>query len=377
MCAAQFPKPYAPCSKINTVIFGYYGRDNLGDETNLRELVTFLRELQPGIGITVISASPEATAQCFRVESTGKYDWAGIVKLFRKADLIIGGGGSLFQDRSSLRSLFYYSGLIFLARWCRLPVFLYGQGIGPLRSKIGKWLARWALAQVKVITVRDRISQSLMEELKVRGPAVHLTAEPLLIKERIPEAAVKLFWEGIAAGGKYKLGLVPVHIQQFNLRFWTRILDALYQKISEIYLLTTARDDWRLLRSLSKNFGIPILPVEYSWEKLLMAAGGLDLVISARLHGLVAAVVQGIPCYGLALDPKIEGFCLALGIDYCRLTAKTDPFSLSLAIINDIKQGSIGKETLKTLRNIGRREALQNQAILKKMLVSIRGWGNS
>ena len=370
---ARRPKPYPLRSTLNTVIFGYYGGGNLGDEANLGELVAFLREIQPAMGITVISASPESTAGCFGVASTGKYDWAGIVKVFRKADLLIGGGGSLFQDRSSLRSLMYYAGLIFLARRRGIPVFLYGQGIGPLSTKAAKLLARPALSYAAIIAVRDRLSQKLLAELKVGGPAIHLTADPLLMKKRIPEPDVKRYWEGIPTQAGFKLGLVPLEFHDFNLHFWTRVLDALRQRVPGIYLITTARDDWRLQYSLANNFGIPVLPVEDSWEMLQMAAGGLDLVVSARLHGLVAAVVQGTPCYGLALDPKIDGFCISLGIGYYGLPDGTAPFSLSQAILNHVKQGAIAKETLQRLSYSRRDEAIRNQTLLRQFIHSIRG----
>lgn len=362
---------------LHIVIFGYFGCDNLGDETNLRELVVFLREIQPGIGITVISALPEATARKLGVESIAKYNWTKIAAAFQRADLLIGGGGSLFQDRSSLRSLLYYAGLIFLAGWFRLDAFLYGQGIGPFRSGMGKWMAGRALSRVRVITLRDSLSQSALENLRVSGPVVHITAEPLLVKEPVIESAVKRYWEGIPTGGGYKLGLIPCAVEWLNIRFWIRLVDALGRDNPGIYLMATAKDDWDFHQKLSKELGIPILPVRNCWEELQKAAGGLDLVVSARLHGLVAAVVQGSACYGLALDPKIQGFCIPLGINYCRLTVQTDPLLLSREILNDLKQGANVQKPRQSVPVFWKDQALRNQIVLKQMIMGIRKRGQS
>jgi polysaccharide pyruvyl transferase CsaB len=364
--------PYAPCSTLKTVIFGYFGCDNLGDETNLKELVACLREFQPEIGITVVSAMPGKTAGRLGVESVGKYDWLGINRVFREADLLIGGGGSMLQDRSSIRSLIYYTGLIYLARRYRLDVFLYGQGIGPLVTWIGKQLARWALSQTKVITLRDQVSQSLLADLHATGPAIYLTAEPLLAKTPVPEPDVKQYWERIPTGRGKKLGLIPLEFKWFNFHFWIGVLAGLPREASEFYLIETAGEDFGLIHRLSKALGIPVLPVENCWESLQKAVGGMDLVVSARLHGLVAAVVQGTPCYGLAMDPKIEGFCIPIGVNFGRITSRTNPHSLGREILHEFKHGTSHKVS-EPSRDLAKRKALRNQTVLKEVLMAIQG----
>ena len=125
------------------VIFGYYGRGNLGDETNLRELVALIRSINPQSDITVISATPEQTAHHLQVRAVGKYNLIDICFAICHTDALIGGGGSLFQDRTSLRSLIYYSTLVLLAKIFRVRILMYGQGIGPLHSPIGRVITGW------------------------------------------------------------------------------------------------------------------------------------------------------------------------------------------------------------------------------------------
>ena len=104
------------------VIFGYYGTGNLGDETNLRELVAYLKTETKITGITVISNDPFGTSQALKVGTIGKFEWLEIWRKLRQAKVLIGGGGSLFQDRTSLRSLLYYSAILIMAKLFKVQI---------------------------------------------------------------------------------------------------------------------------------------------------------------------------------------------------------------------------------------------------------------
>ena len=51
----------------NILISGYYGFDNIGDESILRTLVTSLRERIPDCSLTVLSHDPAATREKYGV----------------------------------------------------------------------------------------------------------------------------------------------------------------------------------------------------------------------------------------------------------------------------------------------------------------------
>ena len=52
--------------------------------------------------------------------------------------MLLSGGGSLLQDVTSLRSLFYYLFIITLGKLAGKKVMLYSHGIGPIRNTIRK-----------------------------------------------------------------------------------------------------------------------------------------------------------------------------------------------------------------------------------------------
>lgn len=354
------------------LIFGYIGYGNLGDETNLKQLTKLIREIDAGIEMTVISAFPERTSKENGIGSVGKSNFFGIVKALRKADMLLGSGGSLFQDVTSLRSLIYYSALIILAKLLKVKVFLYGQGIGPLRSGIGKKLTGWVLSMVNLITVRDRLSIIALAELNVRKPEIHFTAEPLLALDKLSDGLIRDYWEQRNSGRQLKLGLLIRQYKFISKDFWERLLDFLkWEANIEIYLIPVQPKDNGFLRELAAKSGFSFLDIKDGWEQLQLVTGGLDFLVSARLHGLVAGVSQGIPCYGLAADPKVEGFCLQLGIPFTLLTFETEWLGICNQITKYLRQSNLEAPDYRSKLPFWKARALENQLILKQYLEKI------
>ena len=354
----------------NILIFGYFGYGNLGDEANLRRLIELLREIDARNRITVISADPGRTSQAYHVAAVGKFNLSGIIRALIEADLLIGNGGSHFQDITSKRSLLYYSGLVFSAKCLRVRIFLYGQGIGPLRSGIGKFLAGRVLSMADLITVRDRLSIVALAELNVRKPEIHFTAEPLLASSGVEALSVKEYWEQWGKGKQFKLGLIIKDYKFIKKGFWDQLLDCLsWDSNVETYLIPVQNSaDSELLQAFSAKYELTVLNTDEGWEQLQQIVGGLDLIVSARLHGLVAGVLQGVPCYGLAADPKVEGFCLQLGVPFTLLTFETEWMGIYNKVTDFLTQAS--KECLgyQSKLPFWKARALENQIILKQYL---------
>ncbi len=88
----------------NIVISGYYGSKNAGDEAMLSAMLEVFSELNPKLHITVISSDPEYTRKRHSVDAVNWLNVVDILKVLKKADLLISGGGSLLQNVTSGRS---------------------------------------------------------------------------------------------------------------------------------------------------------------------------------------------------------------------------------------------------------------------------------
>ena len=123
----------------SSLLLGYYGFGNLGDELLLKACIKILNG--HGIGnekIIVLSNNPEETQKNFNVKSMNRWKFLEVVKAMRRSENFILGGGGLFQDSTSVKSCVYYWGIVRLAKFFGLKIYALGQSVGPFSSKISK-----------------------------------------------------------------------------------------------------------------------------------------------------------------------------------------------------------------------------------------------
>ena len=169
------------------LLSGYYGFGNLGDEAILASTVEAIGRRAPGVDISVLSANPSETSVSHGIKAFNRMSPGGVVSAIRASDLVVFGGGSLLQDATSFRSLSYYIAFIYLTKVLGKPLVVYANGIGPLRSALGKRLTRAALLTAREITLRDPESESVLRQLGVGIDAkVTVTADPAFLLTPAP-----------------------------------------------------------------------------------------------------------------------------------------------------------------------------------------------
>ena len=162
------------------LISGYYGFGNAGDEALLSSILQALLELEPRAEITVISGNPVETMSTHKVKAIGRFDMWKIYQAVYSCDMLISGGGSLLQDVTSARSLYYYLSIIALANTLGKRVMIYAQGIGPLRKSLVRVTVGHVLNQVSMITVRDHASKEELLSLGIDNAPITVTADAVL-----------------------------------------------------------------------------------------------------------------------------------------------------------------------------------------------------
>lgn len=307
--------------RLRVLVSGYYGFHNAGDEAILYALVRGLRARRAEVEFTVLSADPGHTALAYDVQAVSRTDPRAVLHALRTTDLFISGGGGLFQDVTSLASLQYYLGLIGLARTLGRPVFIYAQGVGPLRTGAGRFLTRTVLNRVQAVTVRDEASRALLWELGVRRPPVEVTADPVLGLEIEPA------WRTRGRELLTRAGVGPGPVAGFSVRPWSgpedfagaaaRIADDLaaagYQAV---FLPFHHPGDVEAARETAARMRAPALILEdrLDFTELLGICAHLDLAVGMRLHFLVFAALAGVPPVGLPYDPKVRQFLERLAL---------------------------------------------------------------
>lgn len=277
------------------VVSGYIGFDNFGDEAIAYVLTNNLKS-EGAEKITVISSNPEKTASLFGVNSCGMLEF--LPAIF-DTDILISGGGSLLQDVTSIKSLIYYLGVIYTALILHKKVRIHAQGIGPINSKIGRFLTKFALKRADKITVRDKKSQEL---LKSWGIESELVKDPIFNLE-LPN--------------KQQKGIVGVQLRDFkgvNDEFLKKLADEVQKNFSDKKIEVLSLQDSIDLKvctrfsEILKAKGLENVTVlsKLSINDVLETISNLEYLIAMRFHANVVGIKSGVKTLAINYDPKVE-----------------------------------------------------------------------
>ena len=308
-------------ARDGVVICGAYGRGNAGDDAILEAILQEMRSIDPDMPMTVLSKDPKSTCLTYRVQAVHRSSILAWHKAMRHAKLYINGGGSLIQDVTSRRSLWFYLYNIRAAKRAGCQVQMYGCGIGPVTRESHRALAAKVLnAYVDVITLREPDSREELQRMGVTVPRILLTADPALTLRPASDAEVDsvLLRAGIPPHGKYLC---------FALRQWKGFDEkaSVFAKAArysyETYGLTpvfTAVEkhlDPVAHRQAAANLDIPhyFLDNAGGAGTIIGALARMDAVVSMRLHALIFAASQGVPLVGVVYDPKVSSFLKYMG----------------------------------------------------------------
>ncbi|MDI3316748.1 MAG: polysaccharide pyruvyl transferase CsaB [Bacillota bacterium] len=296
------------------LLAGYYGFGNTGDEALLTAMVDSLRAEVGDLEVEVLSAQPEGTRRALDVEAVNRWSLREVGRALRRADLFISGGGSLLQDATSFRSLLYYAGLVLWAHALGRPVMIYANGLGPLRSRLSRRVARSALLAATRITVRDSRSFHLLQELAPEAVGrAELTSDPALALEPSDRLSLLRLRRELGLDGR-PLALISVRPWRPSPRSEAavaRVADHLAERgLQVVFVPMQLPGDLEVGRSIAARCRRPVRVVERLLRPREFAGlvGEAELLVAMRLHALILAFARCVPAVGLAYDPKVEGF---------------------------------------------------------------------
>lgn len=299
---------------INILIAGYHGFGNCGDEATLQAMTVNIRDMAEDVKITALSYKPELTKTEYNIESVQRFNAMQVFKAIRHSDIILSGGGTLLQDGTSTRSLLYYLSIIKIAKILRKRVMLYANGIGPVNGKINRKLIKYVVNGVDFITLRESMSAKDLEEIGVKKPEIHITADPAFTLKSIDGEKVREIFlkEGIPIDKK----IVGVSVRGWNgsaekdyIGKIARVCDRISKDGKTVLLIPMqfTKDisvSKRLMDIMSEK--AYILKNEYTPMEILGIIGKADVILSMRLHTLIFAGVKRVPMAGIIYDPKVE-----------------------------------------------------------------------
>lgn len=308
-----------------TIICGAYGHGNAGDDAILKSIIHSVQQLDPTMPITVLAKNTQSIKKRYRVNSIYTFNLPKMFFSMKKSVLYINGGGTLIQNATSWRSLWYYLFTLRLAKLLGNKVDMYGCGIGPVSGKKNIRLVKQVLDRsVDTITLREKDSMEELKSFGVRRPEILLCSDPALVLEPLPEVEVDAYLQrhGLQAGKRYLC---------FMLRTWygfdekaavfAACADRAYEKygLEPVFLSLNIFHDSVASEKVTRLMKAPSLILD-DWaepELLMGVLGRMDAVVSMRLHGLIFSSLSGVPLVGVSYDPKIDSFLKYLDAGTC------------------------------------------------------------
>lgn len=309
-------------AKVKKIILsGYYGFDNAGDEAVLAALCQILRNRLPEAQLVALSAKPEQTAAALDVRAVNRWDKAALRAELQDAALFCSGGGSLLQDVTSVRSVWYYTSLLRLAQKQGVPTIVLAQGLGPLRTGLGRWLTRRALSRCHLLSWRDaaslRLAAEIMKDKAGQSVPSYQVCDPVLLwQPKLPEAQAEQEPAEAADGPTVALALRPW--PGLNAAAAAQLVQALQQAGCRVALLPYHQgEDEKLAAQINAALLTAKQPKADVWlantpQQAWAAVGRADLLLGMRLHSLIMAAAQGVPALAVSYDPKVEAFAASV-----------------------------------------------------------------
>jgi polysaccharide pyruvyl transferase CsaB len=309
------------------LIAGYYGFDNLGDDTVLFGILSDVRRVHPEAELAVLSNNPARTREMFGIAAYNRWNSFVIFRELVRCDMLILGGGSLLQDVTGSRSILYYLGIVRLAKWLGKPVVFYAQGVGPVTKEQSRRLIRNVVNRVDVIIVRDKRSKEDLLEYGVRVPPIHVTADPAIAIDPAmirPEEGARILQGYHRDTTPVKHPMVGVSIRPWAtphpyIKHVASACDILASQGWSVVILPMqfqSPGDIEVSLELQSTMQRPsvILDKPITFREAASVIANFDLMIGMRLHSLILAALSNVPLVPISYDPKIDRFIHSLDL---------------------------------------------------------------
>ena len=318
------------------LLLGSYGRGNIGDDAFLAAALKHFPDETP---LFLNSAHDELLPKVARgrvqtIATGDNHDFKKKLRIFRHIKHVVYCGGDLwvelYGDRYPRRSLYKMLGMNVIARLTGKKVHYLGCGIGNLRG-YSLLLARLSARLAHTVIVREPRSAKVLALRKsvVLPDLVSSLGWPVKPAARVKE---RPFTIGISI-----LYHLPNPEQTFpqlleTLHDFAASLPADTFRVVIFPMLISPSDPkddlWasRQLQLAMADTSAVISPAR-ELDDFVQELSGIDLMIGARLHANILAMLTGTPALGIAYRPKVMSFFAAnklrnYCIDLSKLTAQ-------------------------------------------------------
>lgn len=361
------------------LLLGTHGQENWGDEILLE---TFLQSLGAENKFFVNSYNPDQTKlrfgrniQVIHQEKNGEIDLGEVkselnnsadqafdIDVFHttkdvlklpfkiwKSDIVFFAGGSILKElyasygRWAYSTLFMILGIVsFTKIIARKDIVVSNIGVGPVKTKLGKFLVKLILSQVDIISLRDEASKQIVLDSGISEEKVIVVPDIVFIRtsesfgiegqtsqeeKRIEEAKLN------SNKPKLRVGL-NLNKDIAKPEMWPSLLEnveeSLYTMMEQngakfdieiigipMQIGFSSHHDLLILQEFSQknpNLRIKIETAKTSSE-LAKTINSCNFIVAERLHAIIIATVLNVPSVPLIYDPKVASLAKYLALE--------------------------------------------------------------
>lgn len=307
---------------VRYLLIGNYGAGNLGDEA----LKEYFLSAFPEMEWRVISACPgagELPRLPFGLRSLLR-PWWKTLAAFRSCDGVVFGGGTLFTDVESVRACLLWWWHALWACLLGKKILMASQGIGPFRTRMGMWCARWTCARAVFVSVRDAESLQRVEGWRLSKKVIQ-TCDPVYLLLQSAKEAVRT---------QNVLCIIPRRnsSDSFQKCVLERARDRSWQAITILSFQPDDPEEQTVTQEIASAVGGSVIPIRALGDAVRFISGA-SFVLTQRYHGAIVAQALGIPFEAAAQE---EGDKLAALIpenaQECSVRAQAGEEALRLAL---------------------------------------------
>ncbi len=313
--------PYRRYKHSNIIISGYYGFGNMGDDSLLSSMIAGIKSELQDARITVLAKYPKKLANLTGVRAVNRFNIPAVAWEMRRARLLISGGGSLLQDGTSKKSLYYYVFIMKMAKRFGLKLMLYANGLGPLGAETTRRAAADAISGADYVSLREEDSFELARRLNVGG-RIKVTADPAFLLEPTHELWQKHIKNREGVDGRYFIVSIKDGNNFDGTSTGSDTVSVLADDIRDIankyeleplFVPMYPDRDTDITLELMKRVGVGKVIGTLTASELCGLLKSAEFAVGTRLHMLIFAASMGIPMIGISYDPKIDAFLKYVG----------------------------------------------------------------
>lgn len=297
---------------MDYMISGYYGKNNFGDDLTLHGLMNHLKDYKGSV-LTCDTKNTEVPANVHLIH---RFNLWKIRKVMKRTKVFLFGSGSILQDATSTRSIFYYYIIMKMALRYHCKTMLYANGIGPLFKERNRKNVARILKKIDLITLRDEDSLKLLQELQPKRDAfitqddafsydvqsISAITPPYQAREKTIVGINFKFKNEQDPKIKQIADALQVLAQKHDLYYYL----IPYHSLQDIQPLKSLHNELKDCSELASNAGDP--------ESVIAHAAGCQFQIVERLHGQIISTMLGQPFLPIDYDPKTKAFAEQTGM---------------------------------------------------------------